>query len=190
MTSRRWLDTELQRQFAHMRSLLTSVALSSGRDAPKWRFTKTGKSMVKSLYDRLSSVGLDRSFKHLWKAKIPLKIKIWLWLIWHNAIATKDNMVKRNWVGDATCCFCHANESISHLFFECLAAVYMWSIVSASFGANTRPVCFTQFFHWIAGFFPLGLMCMLWVLLPFVGQYGKPEIERVLRKDSSPLQWS
>jgi hypothetical protein len=25
----------------------------------------------------------------MWKAKIPLKIKIWLWLIWHNAIARR-----------------------------------------------------------------------------------------------------
>jgi hypothetical protein len=41
-------------------------------------------------------VGVDRSFKQLWKARIPLKIKIWLWLIWHNAIATKDNMKKEN----------------------------------------------------------------------------------------------
>jgi hypothetical protein len=49
------------------------------------------------MYKHLCSNGLDRSFKHLWKAKIPLKIKVWLWLIWHNAIASKDNMIKRGW---------------------------------------------------------------------------------------------
>jgi hypothetical protein len=37
---------------------------------------------------------MDRPFKQLLKAKLPLKFKIWLWLIWHNAIATKDNMEK------------------------------------------------------------------------------------------------
>jgi hypothetical protein len=26
------------------------------------------------------------------KRKIPLKIKVWLWLIWHNAIASKENI--------------------------------------------------------------------------------------------------
>jgi hypothetical protein len=31
----------------------------------------------------------------MWKSKIPLKIKLWLWLIWHDAIATKDNLLKR-----------------------------------------------------------------------------------------------
>jgi hypothetical protein len=47
----------------------------------------------------LAAVGIDRSFKHLWKSRKPLKIKIWFWLIWHNAIATKDNMKRRKWVG-------------------------------------------------------------------------------------------
>ena len=126
--------------------MLNSVALSSGRNTPRWKFMKSGKFTVKSLYEKLSSVGLDRTFKHLWKAKIPLKIKIWLWLIWHNVIATKDNMKKRNWVGDTTCSFCPANETISHLFFECPTAVYMWSVVGASLGAHTRPVCFTHYF--------------------------------------------
>ena len=48
-------------------------------DKPKWKFTKSGKFIVKSLYNKISSAGVDRSFKHLWKAKLPLKIKIWLW---------------------------------------------------------------------------------------------------------------
>jgi hypothetical protein len=39
-------------------------------------------------------VGVDRSFKQLWKAQIPLKIKIYLWLMWHNALARNDNMKK------------------------------------------------------------------------------------------------
>jgi hypothetical protein len=46
--------------------------------------------------NKLSAVGVDRSFKQLWKANIPLKIKIWLWFIWHNAITTKDNIKKES----------------------------------------------------------------------------------------------
>ena len=68
LTFRRWLDPELQRQLGRMRIMLTSVALSSGRDTPRWKFSKSGKFTVKSLYEKLSSVGLDRSFKHLRKA--------------------------------------------------------------------------------------------------------------------------
>jgi hypothetical protein len=50
-------------------------------DKPKWKYTKNGIFLVKSLYEKLSAIGVDRSFKHLWKSKLPLKIKIWLWFI-------------------------------------------------------------------------------------------------------------
>jgi hypothetical protein len=64
-----------------------------------------------------------------------LKIKIWLWLIWHNAIATKDNLLKRRWIGSASCQFCHKDESISHIFFECVAAKYVWGTVGMAIAA-------------------------------------------------------
>jgi hypothetical protein len=91
----------------------------------------------------------------LWKAKIPLKIKIWLWLIWHNAIATKDNMLRRGWSGNVKCQFCNENESILHLFFSCPAAKFVWSCVARSIGAPTRPGSFTQYFWWIPQFLPV-----------------------------------
>jgi hypothetical protein len=77
-----------------MRDNLAMVDLNSEHDKPRWKLTKSGIFSFKSLYNKLSVVGVDRSFKQLWKAQIPLKIKIWLWLIWHNAIATKDIMKK------------------------------------------------------------------------------------------------
>jgi hypothetical protein len=114
---------------------------------------------------------MDRSFKHLWKSRIPLKIKIWLWLIWHNAIATKDNLLKRNWVGSASCQFCQENETISHLFFECVAAKFVWSSVATALGAPDRPGSFTQFFWWLPRIIPAsrnvqiaGLAAICWAI--------------------------
>jgi hypothetical protein len=114
---------------------------------------------------------MDRTFKHLWKSKIPLKIKIWLWMIWHNAIATKDNLLKRNWHGNASCQFCNCPESISHIFFSCPAAKFVWSAVGKLIGARTRPGSFTQFFWWIPRFIPAsrntqiaGLAAICWAI--------------------------
>jgi hypothetical protein len=104
----------------------------------------------------LSIVGVDRSFKQLWKSKIPLKIKIWLWLIRHNAIATKDNMKRSDWVGSFVCQFGPSDESINHLFFICPMATYMWSTISIVLGVYSRPSCFTQYFWWISKILPLG----------------------------------
>jgi hypothetical protein len=53
------------------------------------------KLQLKFIYKHLSSNGLDRSFGRLWMPRIPFKITIWLSLILHNAISTKDNMTKQ-----------------------------------------------------------------------------------------------
>jgi hypothetical protein len=154
LSFRRWLSVDQQNQMRDLNNILCTVALSSDKDKPIWKWTKNGKFSVKSMYKHLCSNGLDRSFKHLWKAKIPLKIKVWLWLIWHNAIASKDNMIKRGWGGNTKCQFCDQEETILHMFFTCAAAKFVWSCVAKSIGAPNRPASFTQFFWWFPNFFP------------------------------------
>jgi hypothetical protein len=51
-----------------------------------------------------------------WKIKLPLKIKVFLWLLYREAIPTKDNLVKRNWHGNEMCSFYSNKEIIQHLF--------------------------------------------------------------------------
>lgn len=150
LSFRRWLDEQIQYDLNRLKSRLLGVGLNDEEDRPIWKWSKSGKYIVKSMYDMLTSFGPTRSFNHLWKAKIPLKIRILLWLIWHNAIATKDNMRRRNWEGDTTCRFCHEQKTIHHLFFNCAAARYTWSVVALALGLNNRPSCFTQYFVWIA----------------------------------------
>ena len=83
--------------------LLPVEVNDEGEDTPIWVRNNEKKFTVKSVYNHLFDMYLDRSFKHLWKGKIPLKIKIWFWLVWHNVIATKDNMIKRKFTGDPLC---------------------------------------------------------------------------------------
>jgi hypothetical protein len=85
---RRWLDVDLQQQYASLRNMLVGVALNDTRDTPKWKFTKSKPFTVNSMY--------KNSFKHSWKVRIPLMIKVWFRLIWHNATATKHNMKKKS----------------------------------------------------------------------------------------------
>jgi hypothetical protein len=60
---RRWMNPEIQSQWRQMRDSLAMVALNNDTDKPKWKFTKNGIFSVKSLYEKLSAVGVDRSFK-------------------------------------------------------------------------------------------------------------------------------
>jgi hypothetical protein len=55
-------------------------------DRPMWKWTKNRQFGMQSMYRDLCRNCVDRSFRHIWKAKIPLKIKIQMWLIWHNSI--------------------------------------------------------------------------------------------------------
>jgi hypothetical protein len=116
-----------------------------------WKCTKCGKFSDKSVYKHLCSNGIHRSFHHLW-SKIPLKIKIWLWLIWHNAISTKDNLIRRNWTRSPLCQFCREHESSNHLFFGCVAAKFVWSAMANVIGSPTRNESFSQFFRWFPKF--------------------------------------
>jgi hypothetical protein len=77
-TYRRWLTPDLIIQEAGLIRLMSQVNLSQEKDSPCWKWSKNGEFTVKSVYKHLCRNGLDRSFKHLWKSKIPLKIKIWL----------------------------------------------------------------------------------------------------------------
>jgi hypothetical protein len=171
LTYRRWLSPDLQVQIIRLRDLLDTVILVPEDDIPIWDWTKNGQFTVKSVYKDLSGSGIDRSFKHIWEAKIPLKNKVCLWLIWHNAIATKDTMAERGWTGNTRCQFFDQNENVHHLFFSCPAAKYVWSCVEKSVVAPTRPRNFSQFFWWFPQHVPashnvhiLGIASICWAI--------------------------
>jgi hypothetical protein len=66
----------------------------------------------------------------------------------------KDNLMKRNWTGNSICQFCTGDESISHLFFNCHAAKFVWSAVGQVIAAQSTHRSFTQFFWWFPQFLP------------------------------------
>ena len=66
-------------------------------DCFMWNLHKSGAFTVKSMYRHLVNNGLKATQKIAYGNS---KIKIFMWLIYNNAILTKDNLVKRKWVGD------------------------------------------------------------------------------------------
>uniref|UniRef100_A0A453RWJ1 Reverse transcriptase zinc-binding domain-containing protein n=1 Tax=Aegilops tauschii subsp. strangulata TaxID=200361 RepID=A0A453RWJ1_AEGTS len=64
-----------------------------------------GVFTVKSMFlDLIDSGPIPRSI-HIWKIKVPLRIKIFMWFLHKQVILTKDNLLKRSWVGSSCCCF-------------------------------------------------------------------------------------
>jgi hypothetical protein len=118
----------------------------------------------------LTYVGEPReNNKIIWKAEIPLKIKVFMWLLSKNAILTKDNMIKKNWQGDQHCKFCDQYENINHLFFDCSLARYAWSLTAWVIHADCRPTNIDQFWFWCGKYMPrntnlhmVGLAAFCW----------------------------
>jgi hypothetical protein len=95
LTFRRWLDEHLQNQLRRLHDLISSFSVRREKDIPKWLKGKLGLFSIKSIYKSLCSQEMENYIKPIRNAKIPLKIKIFLWLICNNAILIKDNLVKK-----------------------------------------------------------------------------------------------
>jgi hypothetical protein len=149
LTFRRWLNESQQTQLRQLRDMLSACALSNEKDRVKWIWEKSGAFSVKSMYNHLFSLERNNPKKALWKAKVPMKIKIFMWLVDAKAILTKDNLSRKNWQGDKRCFFCNTFESIEHLFFDCYMSRYVWSLVAHITGAVCRPSSFDQFWVWV-----------------------------------------
>jgi hypothetical protein len=58
----------------------------------------------------------------VWKIWIPPRVHFFLWLLSKDRLLTRNNLEKRRHVDDRSCVFCSDDESINHLFFECVVA--------------------------------------------------------------------
>lgn len=117
LTFRRTLLGVTLMMWENVKQSCEDVLLRQGEDKIKWMLTKDGVFTVKSLYRKLSVNEIGFPHKFMWKAKIPYKIKIFLWLVIKNSILTRDNLLKRGWSGNSQCLFCGQPESVEHLSF-------------------------------------------------------------------------
>lgn len=93
------------------------MELTDQRDTIKWSFNKNGIYTVKSYYRLLIENGVKYPHNFMWKAKMPPRVKVFMWLMLRNIILTKDNLLKRGWLRDKKCPFCMHDESIDNFFF-------------------------------------------------------------------------
>jgi hypothetical protein len=60
--------------------------------------------------------GLEDWLIDIWKWQIPLRIKLFCWLMIENRILTWDNLLKRGFSGPSRCFMCgEGEETINHL---------------------------------------------------------------------------
>jgi hypothetical protein len=64
---------------------------------------------------------------------------------------TKDNLIKRDWIGNESHCFCDNKKSIEYLFFECPFAKVIWHIIYMTFGLAPPKNVTNLFGNWFKG---------------------------------------
>jgi hypothetical protein len=110
---------------------LSMIQLTQGPDEFRWNLQENDKFSGNSMYKKAliqPNAPVDNNNK-IWKRRIPLKIKIFAWHLRRGVNLTKDNLVKRNWHGSKKCVFCHHDETIKYLFFQCNFARSIWLVI-------------------------------------------------------------
>ena len=89
---RRWLPPLLFEQWINLLNKVYYHPFMNSKDIPIWKWNKSKMFSTKSVYEHLTKESSRNQFKHIRKARIPYKIKNFLWLVENNAILTKDNL--------------------------------------------------------------------------------------------------
>jgi hypothetical protein len=95
-------------------SCIMNVQLSNESDKFYCKLIASGNFTVKSLYADYMNSHTVFLRKYLWKLKVPLKMRIFMWFLRKKVLLTKDNLSKRKWTGYNKCAFCDNDEPIEH----------------------------------------------------------------------------
>ena len=76
-------------------SKVMNIVLTDANDYFKWTLTQNSFFAVKSMYRDLMLTNSLPCNSLVWKIKVPLKIKIFLWYLQKGVTLTKDNLLKR-----------------------------------------------------------------------------------------------
>jgi hypothetical protein len=115
--------------------IASTIIFSEEEDSMIWQFSSNGIYNVQSLYRIINFSGIQPVLvSSIWYIKIPPRVQYFLWLLSKNRLLTRDNLSKRRKVENPTCLFCNEQESVNHLFFECVVAKQLWNVLSSILG--------------------------------------------------------
>jgi hypothetical protein len=115
------------------------------------------------MYKKLSQETSVTRFKDIWKAKMPLKIKIFSWHLVLDKLHCTIQVAIRHSPSNGTCALCGFPEDAactlwgfpedaSHMFFRCSLAKFVGSAFRQILGCNWCPTNFTQFHAILSSF--------------------------------------
>ncbi|PNT63591.1 hypothetical protein BRADI_4g17885v3 [Brachypodium distachyon] len=146
LSFRRSFGPEEQVEWEELCLILERVQLSDSCDQAYWCLTKNKRYATQSLYSALLHSGVrNLEIMDLWKASIPLKHKIFVWLGIQGRIQVTEELAKKGWPGERGCKLCGEPETADHVLLLCPIASFVWVILRDSFGWSAAPQSFGDF---------------------------------------------
>jgi hypothetical protein len=132
---------------------LGEVNLNQAEDKILWGLSANKIFSTSSLYRFMTSGGVSSNVaKKIWKCKIPLKIRIFLWKAFHNRIQVANQLKLRNWKGNEFCVLYGEREDINHIIFSCPLFGFVWIFMSEVLGWDDFPRSMEELIgEWLPG---------------------------------------
>src|ERR1044072_7627932 len=115
---------------------ITVPSDATGSDRIQWRENPDGCYTTTSAYQFLNGYGtvdIRCNWKQIWSAKIPEKIRMFLWLIAKDALPTNVKRHRNHLALNPDCAVCASPlEDMDHLFRGCRNADLVWQALSSS----------------------------------------------------------
>jgi len=136
------------KEWERLMAILDKMTISEGEDSFVWLLEKSGHYTTRSMYRRLSFRRVvNRRMVKLWKSKIPMKLKVFMWMVINGKLQTGVNLMKNNWRESGKCCLCGEYENEDHIFFGCVLAITIWACFKEALGWDRMPRSLQDFFE-------------------------------------------
>ncbi|KAL0358068.1 UNVERIFIED_CONTAM: putative ribonuclease H protein [Sesamum calycinum] len=143
--TRSWKTEHIDNLFWHDDAAVIKaipIGCFSSLDTQVWHYNKNGSFNVKYAYHiacRLPSLRNNQVLGHssekkmnwnaIWKARVPNKIKVFLWRVCKEAIPTTSNLIRRTCDVKPVCTMCGAPyEDSKHALLKCFFARQAWAL--------------------------------------------------------------
>lgn len=74
-----------------------------------------------------------------------MKIKVFLWQIYHRKLQAAAVLKRRGWKGDHHCSLCGKTETINHIFVNCPMGTFIWCCIRDVMGWEGFPISTLDF---------------------------------------------
>ena len=151
---RRGLSAELSEQWKMIRATVGGLTLTSDSDWVSWGLNQNGKFSTKSVYKWLERSISGCHYRWIWRAKLPLKIKIFLWLLHLDSLWCNDQLQRRGWENGYFCPMPSARVLSSPIRIVLLQGKYgersldVWAATPSTLLIGERPTALPTKLAW------------------------------------------